>query len=340
LKYALEQRWEDKAANQFPMNKGNYVESYKKLEEYMNTNCHPNVTIGAALNEDGLLTDHGVEHVQMVIHNAFQILSINNKIGELVGYEIYILLLAIHFHDIGNISGRTEHEKRIAEIMDIMGANIPLDRAERIVVSNIATTHGGFVCHSDSDKDTLCSLDINETCNGIPIRPALLAAIVRMADELSDDETRANRFLDETDNIPACNRIFHEYSKSLSPISITGNVVEFKFYIAHEIAFNKVPDEDGEYLYDEILNRLKKCMCELEYCRKYSQGFIGITSLSIVLNVLQKDSGFRPEKTTKFNLRLSGYPQKDNIEFKLLEFENGSKLRDALASGKGLQPIC
>lgn len=70
LRYTMEQLQNSGEKDQFPAGKGDLVTSFKYIEDYMNQNCHPNTTLGAALNGDGLLTDHGVEHVKMVIQNA------------------------------------------------------------------------------------------------------------------------------------------------------------------------------------------------------------------------------------------------------------------------------
>lgn len=70
LRYTMEQLQNSGEKDQFPAGKGDLVASFKYIEDYMNQNCHPNTTLGAALNGDGLLTDHGVDHVKMVIQNA------------------------------------------------------------------------------------------------------------------------------------------------------------------------------------------------------------------------------------------------------------------------------
>ena len=63
LRYTMEQLQNSGEKDQFPTGKGDLVASFKYIEDYMNQNCHPNTTLGAALHGDGLLTDHGVEHV-------------------------------------------------------------------------------------------------------------------------------------------------------------------------------------------------------------------------------------------------------------------------------------
>ena len=105
LRYDMEQIWESGSSDQFPRNITKLVENYKYIEDYMNEHCHPNATVGAAVNDDGLLTDHGPDHVRMVTQNAKQLIG-DLSLRKLNGYEIYLLLLAIHFHDVGNCLGR------------------------------------------------------------------------------------------------------------------------------------------------------------------------------------------------------------------------------------------
>ena len=107
----------------------------------MNKHQHLYVNLGAAIEGDGLLTDHGIDHVRSVIAHAKDVL-VNPM--QLTGYEIYLLLISIHFHDVGNIQGREQHEEKIAEIIEGMGEILPLDTAEKGFVTSIATAHGGL----------------------------------------------------------------------------------------------------------------------------------------------------------------------------------------------------
>jgi hypothetical protein len=318
LKYIMERLWED-YNQEFPPSKGNLIEQYYIFEEHMNKEVHPKANEGAAESGDGILTDHGPEHIQMVIRYAYELIKgsydfllkknydeyDNDFQQRLRGYEIYILLLSIHFHDVGIIFGRNEHEKRIDEVMQELGDLIPLDNAERRMVFDIASAHGGFIGSDKKDKDTLKPLLSYDKYGRLPVRQTLIASILRFADELSDDRTRANRFVKSSGQ----NGKYHEYSKSLFPIEFKHNTIAFEYDIPYNLLIEKVNSPQGEiYLYDEILNRLIKCMCELEYCRKYSDGFIIITALYITINILKQHQQTRCEKTFKFELRLSGYP--------------------------------
>ena len=331
LKYILEKREQgaDPLLNgnsndkQFPLIGKSYTSIFNRIEYIMNEKWHPCVNLGAAISDKQLLTDHGPKHVQSVILHSLDIIKSSN---ELNGYEIFLLLIAIHFHDVGNIYGREEHEQKIANILDNSEDEFNLDIAEREIITSIATAHGGTI---DEDKDTIRYIVADQEYDSVLIRPKLLAAILRFADEISDDISRS--FTNNEIEIPKENEVYHAYSNSLSPVSINGNTIKFHYRIQYNDAIHKLgKGKDFIYLYDEIFIRLSKCMCELEYCRKYSDGIIKINTLDIQIDIIKKDSTFKPFKREFFRLSLHGYPNKssfnirDYMESINNELENGS----------------
>ena len=307
LKYVMEQKELKKLDGEFPTHVPNNAESYTKtffeIERTMNSQVHPNITLGAAAAGDGILNDHGVDHVAMVEERAFKLLG--KKAYELCGYEIFFLLLAIHFHDVGNMLGREAHEEKIDEIFDALGDKFPLDNIAQRLIRDIAMSHGGRI---DGNKDTLFYVQEKVYIDGILIRASLLASILRYADEIADDKNRASAFLLKVGTVPDKNKAFHEYSLALEPPVINGDTLHLTYNIANEFISNKISKNDTEvYLYDEILSRIQKCLCELDYCRKYSQGFIPITCLSVSIMVLN-ENGRKVIFKDSFRLRLGGYP--------------------------------
>lgn len=312
LRYELQRRWNEwkkecrtdselgDYRKEFPPNKTDLLNQYWDFEQKMNKDWHPNVVLGAAVSGDKLLTDHGIAHVNSVITHAGEILA-NPKF--LNGYEIYLLLVSVHFHDLGNISGREAHEQKIADIIESMKETVPFDSPEKEIISSIATAHGGFC---DNDKDTIRNINLDEVYAGVYYRPKMLAAILRFADEISDDFSRS----DFTGvKIPHENQVFHEYSKALEPISVVGETIKFHFRIPYELTQEKVGKGTGEvYLYDEILLRMAKCMRELEYCKKFADGVIRTTTADVIIDFLQKGSSFRVKDRDYFRLTLHGYP--------------------------------
>lgn len=304
LKYIMELRSRKRLKNQFPSIQKDWIRKFTDIELYLNENHHKYVNLGAAASGSGILTDHGVDHVQMVMNKAWEILC-EDRQTTLTGYEIFLLLIAIHFHDLGNIYGRDEHEKKICDVMAEMGERLPLDTVEQTYVTQIAMAHGGYADALKLDKDTVRDLASSQPCNGVLIRPALLATILRFADELSDDCSRALNL-----SIPLENEIYHAYSKSLEPLYFKGETISFHYRVPYEQTQIKLHKGTEEvYLYDEIRSRLTKCMQELEYCRKFADGFIRITTINVTIDIMKKDKPFAVAATDSFRLRLLGYPQ-------------------------------
>ena len=346
LKYVLQCKCKEINANtdkpdettekQFPSKDIDWTEQFFRFEEYMNDKWHKNVNLGAALSGDGLLTDHGVQHISSVIRHAYEILV---DPMQLTGYEIFLLLISIHFHDLGNISGRLDHEKKIVDIIEEMGTLLPLDVAEKIFVTAIATAHGGYI---DGDKDTIRAINVDKQYDGVNIRCQLLAAILRFADEISDDLYRADfKGID----VPEKNEVYIEYSRSLVPITINGETLKYTFYVQHELTQKKIRKGKEEvYLYDEILDRTTKCMRELEYCKKYAYNFIQLTTMDVTINFLYPKSSLKIRETLAYRLTLHGYPDEKNTTITNyldkfgnltdgnsdLKYKNGEEVRNAM----------
>ena len=96
-----------------------YRNQYDGTVMRMTTYVHPDVTKGAIAADGGFLTDHGPEHIRKVIARAGEMLD--GTSCTLTVYEAYLLLMAIHFHDVGNAFGRKKHEEAARRVMDWVG---------------------------------------------------------------------------------------------------------------------------------------------------------------------------------------------------------------------------
>src|SRR5436309_14223757 len=85
-------------ASQFPGRNRNYVAQYCAFEQYMFKYVHPQIEKMALAADGGFLTDHGSEHISTVIDRASFMLGPKPPLSS---YETYILLAAIHLHDVG-----------------------------------------------------------------------------------------------------------------------------------------------------------------------------------------------------------------------------------------------
>lgn len=315
-----------------------FYKSYSRIKEYLVEHVYGQQIIGAALNGDGLLTDHGVNHVKDVIEHISKLLLYNYDALSID--ETFLLLVAALIHDIGNVGGREGHEKRIDSIIKGCEEFERLDTPIRHYAIQIAVAHGGR--SSSGSKDTISSIRRVDQLGGGNIRPRALAALLRFADELADNSARANGDMDKLVGIPKGNQIYHMYSKCLQPVIIEGVTVAFKYFMSVELATAKFEKEvDGKtvmlYLFDEILQRLKKAFCEMEYCVKHSGGLFHFEGIDATVDILPNDAR---HETISVPLRFKcyGYPKSPENLNEVLEsplpseFSTGEEIAKYIAA--------
>ncbi len=234
------------------------------------------------------LNNHGEEHISRVIEKAE--LIVNYFEGkELSAFEAFILLCAIHIHDIGNVLGRVGHEKKLCEIFDDHVKDIIPDTPERRIIKSIAKAHGGKA--SDGSKNTISELNNSEVLFEENVRPRLLAAILRMADELADDCTRKSAGALDLGIIGDTSILFQDYSRVLHTATIKANDnSECQIELVFELEVKDLEKEysiGGEkvFLLDEIYNRTIKMERERRYCQKFMNSEVNIGAISVTINI-------------------------------------------------------
>ena len=266
---------------------------------------HPKVNEGAAVNGEGRLTDHGKPHIDRVFDCAQKL--IGDRVADLNAYELFLLCAAIHLHDIGNIDGRKNHEKRIRDVVQRLKIKIPMenDSATKETIIRIAQAHGG-TSELKKDNDTFFDLKNKETLFGnFIVRPARISSVLRFADELSDFCKRT----DDDIKTPEENEIHHAYSRTLHECHIDGRSIQLVYKLKYEDTQKQLRSGGQRiYLYDEIRRRLEKLMREMEYCSKYSEGLIIACDVHVIIRVSEKENENIDNYKDSFKLCLRGYP--------------------------------
>lgn len=292
----------------FPDLNVDYFDRFCRVDEYLNAEVHPKVNQGATAHDRLWLTDHGPAHISTVISRASRLIFAPKCI--LTPYEAYLLLLAIHFHDVGNVFGRQEHEKRVDTIMwQLDDSLIGSDSFEKRLITDIAMSHGGKT--PEGDFDTIGSLPYKRNPPNNEPRAHLLAAILRFADELADDFTRTSRFEKQNELfVPAGTEIFHDYADRLRRVDIDlqNRLVTLSFELNPTAAHKQYNTPAGPvYLFDEILNRILKMAKEHAYCSRFMHPHVHIDSLNIDV-VICNDNYSKVLKTVTYVIREHGYP--------------------------------
>jgi len=229
---------QEKNPKSFPMDgKVNYFDRFSRIEEYLNNEVHPHVNAGAMLHADGYLTDHGPNHVAKVIKHATELAK--SKESDLTPYEVYMLLTAIHFHDVGNIFGREGHAVSAERVMEGLASYFVYETTEKRYIKNIAEAHGGKI---NGSKDTIGLLPPSDEALNQTVRMQHMAAILRLADELSDDRSRAARFMLDSGQLPPESEVHHRYANSLHTVLVDADhkEIKMKFEMSLDIARKKL----------------------------------------------------------------------------------------------------
>lgn len=272
-----------------------YKKDYSYIASQLNDWVHSNVNTGAMIKDGGYLTDHGPGHIKTVIKRVSQMLD-NNDNCILNPFEVYVLLVAIHLHDVGNIIGREGHHINAQMIIDKLGNGVASQ--DKIIWENIyeiAKAHKGNIIQKLNELDYI---------HEIEIRPQLIAALLKFGDELAENSSRADRINTVIDNLPEESKLYHEYALALH--SVVPDPVTHQVSMLFQIDENKLKVEflkkikkkkrlvsQKIFLIDEIYERTLKTHHERLYCmrfmRRYNISFDVIkVAITITLNNSKK----------------------------------------------------
>ena len=294
-----------------PDDKIDYYDQFIHIDNYLNREIHPLVNVGAAAREPMWLTDHGSEHIATVIRRAGDLVFTEECV--LTPYEAYILLVAAHFHDIGNVFGRADHERQIHKVMfELLDKSlVGDDNVEKRMICDIAMAHGGYV-DTDGDKDTIGKLLWDDPPNkSKEVRVKKLAAILRFADELADDRTRTNRFVQEASAaVFPGSEVFHRYASQLRPVMVHHGTrsIDLRFELNTELVTKKYRKiNDKKYLFEEILDRTLKMYREHIYCKRFMLPDIVFERINVRIDVCTENYS-RVLGNIRYTMAEGGYP--------------------------------
>ena len=197
---------------------------------------------------------------------------IGSKHDYFTPYELYLLYIAILFHDAGNLHGRRDHQRKIAKLYDACRNRDANHTTERTCVLDIAGAHTGTA--KDGSRDTLNSLS-RLSFRGQPIRSQELAAVLRLADELAEGVQRTSAYMLNHGMYQPSSKIFHKYAttadycidRNAARIALTFTIdVESEAGTIH--AGNDIPlHELLKFTYERVI----KVDQERRYCKHYCQ---------------------------------------------------------------------
>lgn len=324
----LERFLKDKSSSDphsFPLRDVKYFEQYLNIKSWLTENHFRDA--GAGLSTDGnRYTQHDLGHVNDVIGIAGSMLRVKEDQNLLSGFEAYVLLVSILLHDSGNAEGREKHEQKAAKIIAEMGDVAGTATQEKRLIAKIAQAHGGNVQYNNiTTKDTIATL-LDSTyynfTNDVVARPRLVAAILRLSDELAENPTRANsRAVKDVKNQDITeyksdvihNLFCHIIQVTLHPeshtISLSFDIDKrlvtqlFKIEEKNENGNSAIPDI---YLIDYIIERIKKTDRERRYCNRFLMGLIHFDTITAALEITNE---YETVELIEFRIEERGFPE-------------------------------
>lgn len=313
----------ENAHNDFPYTGDNRFELYKSIKTNLHRDYYRDID-GALTKDSGgsAYTRHDLGHVDDVIRKAGQLLGANSSAQEpalnrLKPYEVFVLLVACLIHDAGNNEGRSGHAGRARKVLkDVSDGK--LDHQEVSLISKIARAHGGKT--AAGSKDTIGELQIRDGAEHITVKPRVLAALLRIADELAENSRRANRRKEEESRFPNmfCTTI------SIS-VDYRSRWISLNFAIADDDCALFAADENGDEMYflDYISKRVAKTELERRYCDRYLRGFATFDVIRVNIELLKDDHEW---DAIHFELREDGYPNADDLDDFRRSMINGAEI--------------
>jgi hypothetical protein len=335
-KYATER------ATEFPIRDTNYFERYSVIKDHVASKYYRSAGAGLAMTEGTRFTHHDITHVDDVILAAGHLVGLTadglSKPSELpytqlLPYEIYVLLMAALLHDAGNAAGRSNHEQRIRQIVSEFGAVGGVLPVEERLISSIARAHGGKM--EDGDKDTITkAVRETATMGNIVVRARRLAALVRLADELSENHTRADAQATKKPYDAPLSVLPNLYCQLINThIPMEGHSVAIAFLVGKNLLAEEFLWKEGEQtrsilLVDYIAERLTKTELERRYCNRFLANFASCDRITVTLEVEDPDDNYKIIDTINLEMTDTGYPSMSPKIKELKPEFDGMKLRD------------
>lgn len=287
--------------------KHDLVSAYKSFKDFMDNKVHKEVkSMTRHIDGSIYLNDHSSDHVQMVMEKVSKILWYEeNEVLNLNPFECFILLSAIQIHDAGHvIGGRKHHEQNAKEFLKQYNSYV-VGSPEKKIIYEIARAHSG-------KDDPIGKLPQSEDVSNFRVRMRLLAALLRLGDEMADEASRASEYLYEEDKVVKESRLFHAFSISLSSFlpHSHGHDVRMKFNLNRKRCYELYKKGDLEvYLLDEIYERTFKTFHECLYYNRFVPDTIRLSTVNVVIDFYDDDDLEPFFPSISYRLEEKGYPR-------------------------------
>jgi hypothetical protein len=282
---------------------------YYTMKDYLAAQYYPYIQANCPY-----FTDHGQLHIESTIETASQILLPSPKnIEKLGALDFYLLLCAIIWHDAGNVYDRSSHAEQVSQMITRINNEIFFYPTIQRLVTELVKAHTG----EDGLDIPLPEQDCVIGPKTFTVYPKALAAVVRFADEISENRSRISPVLLNEGKVPEKNVIYWEYANCI--VASRADPLRERIVVTVEIEADRAtkryqcPEECKEYSGEDgsisfieyAISRLQKMNNERAYCAREFAMYASIRKIEVRLMLTQGGDRVK-EYTNEFELHDSG----------------------------------
>lgn len=267
----------------------NLWHQYSAMKNYLHKEYYPWVQANCPY-----FTDHGQPHIDCVIQSASQLLSKPSQIT-ITSLDLYLVLCAIIWHDVGMVFKRSGHSSEAKVIIDkIKELGFPDISVNRLVVE-LVKAHEQADGLKIPEREQDCTIDAKT----FTVSPRALAAMVRFSDEISENRSRVSHGLLQDGKIPKENLIYWEYANCVTAARVDPSrervIVSIEIEVDKAISTHPCPEEcrphskDGKSLtlIEYLVTRLQKMNNERAYCGREFERYASIREIEVRLRLVE-----------------------------------------------------
>lgn len=133
--------------------------------------------------------NHGPGHIRRVMENLDRILGENFLTEEIITpYELFLMMMSILYHDVGILAKREGHADLSGKFLDEQNDNYLIQKRDRDIIRAAVVSHSS----SKNIEEECAAFPDREYIGSETVRPRVVAATVRLADELDEDHRRGD----------------------------------------------------------------------------------------------------------------------------------------------------
>jgi hypothetical protein len=245
--------------------------------------------------------NHGRGHITRVLENLDHLLG-PKPLEYLDSYELFLAMMSILYHDIGLLQQRKGHENISKDLLegDANDAYI-INAIDKEIIAAAVVSHS-----SSKDIAQECGRFSSEEIIGRhKARPTVVAALVRLADELDEDHRRADSILQQRLKLPAESTFFWLFCQRVRGVrpNLMSKRIDFNLALEPQDTkhYGLVPGGKTRHFVAFTAEKLAKINLERVKMNRFLPPELQYAGLHIDVKPLRNHSTWKSPRTFVFN---------------------------------------